>query len=76
MNIIGKTPDQIREIFGSAEEVGPYTSRKVDQLGNVTWQGETYTQMNFQPLPFYWLGSNFQVFFVDGYVKNFEANDD
>ena len=30
----------------------------------------------YQPLPIYWMGSRFQVFFENGVVRGFEANDD
>ena len=30
----------------------------------------------YQPLPLYWMGSRFQVFFENGVVRGFEANDD
>ena len=76
LQIIGKTPKEVRQLFGKAHESGPSTPRTIDRDGNLTWQGDTYTTWEYQPLPVYWMGSRFQVFFVDGKVRNFEANDD
>ena len=76
LQIIGKTPDEVRQLLGKAHEYGASTPRILDRDGKVTWEGETYTTWEYQPLPSYWIGSRFQVFFVDGKVRNFEANDD
>lgn len=76
LQIIGKTPEEVRQLLGKTYEYGPSTPRTIDRKGKVTWEGETYRTWEYQPLPFYWLGSRFQVFFVDGKVRNFEANDD
>jgi hypothetical protein len=71
IHIIGKTPSQVKEIFGEPER---------------TWRQETFTYngkqiqecicWEYKPLPGYWLGGHFQVFFTDGVVSSFEANDD
>ena len=76
LQIIGKTPEQVRQLLGKAHESAPSTPRTIDRDGNVTWQGETYTTWEYQPLPVYWLGSRFQVFFKNGKASSFEANDD
>ena len=76
MGIVGKTPDEIRHLFGKPSYERTVTPRMIDRSGKVTWQGETYTGWDYHVLPFYWMGSKFQVFFVDGKVSNFEANDD
>ena len=76
LNIIGKTPEEIRNLFGSPHYEWTETPHIVNREGKITWQGETYTGWEWQPIPLYWMGSRFQVFFVDGKVRNFEANDD
>ena len=76
LQIIGKTPEQVRQLLGKANEYGPNTPKIIDPDGKVTWEDDTYITWEYQPLPFYWLGSRFQVFFVDGKVRNYEANDD
>jgi hypothetical protein len=76
MGIVGKTPDEIRQLLGKPSYEWTETPRTIDRSGRVTWQGETYTGWDYHVLPFYWMGSNFEVFFVDGKVSNFEANDD
>ena len=48
----------------------------IGRSGKVIWQGVAYTGWNYHVLPFYWMGSKFEVFFVDGKVSSFEANDD
>ena len=76
MEIVGRTPDEIRRLLGKPSYEWTESPRTIDRSGKVTWQGETYTGWDYHVLPFYWLGSKFQVFFVDGKVRNFEANDD
>ncbi len=76
MGIVGKTPDEIRHLLGKPSYEWTVTPRTIDRSGKVTWQGDTYTGWDYHVLPFYWMGSKFQVFFVDGKVRNFEANDD
>jgi len=76
LKIVGKTPNEIQRLFGNPTCEWTETPRTLDRAGKVTWQGETYTGWDYHVLPFYWMGSKFQVFFVDGKVKNFEANDD
>lgn len=76
LNIIGKAPEEVRNLLGSPHYEWTETPHIVDREGNITWQGETYTGWEWQPIPLYWMGSRFQVFFVDGKVKSFEANDD
>lgn len=36
----------------------------------------TTNTWEYQPLSMYWMGSRFQVFFADGVVQGYEANDD
>jgi hypothetical protein len=48
----------------------------IGRSGKVIWQGVAYTGWNYHVLPFYWMGSKFEVFFVDSKVSSFEANDD
>jgi hypothetical protein len=76
LQIIGKTPGQVRRLLGKAHRVRTGAPRTTDLAGNVTREGETSTTWEYKPLPMYWLGSHFQVFFVDGRVKYHEANDD
>ncbi len=76
MGIVGKTPDEIRHLLGKPSYEWTETPRTIDRSGKVTWQGEACTGWDYHVLPFYWMGSKFQVFFVDGKVRNFEANDD
>ena len=76
LDIIGKTPDEIRHLLGKPSYEWTETPRMEDRAGNITWQGETYTGWDYHILPFYWLGSNGQVFFKHGKVTYFEANDD
>lgn len=76
MGIVGKTSDEILYLLGKPSYEWTETPRMIDRSGNVTWQGETVTGWDYHVMPFYWLGSKFQVFFVDGKVRNFEANDD
>jgi energy-coupling factor transporter transmembrane protein EcfT len=76
LDIIGKTPEEVRDLLGSPHYEWTETPHIIDRDGNITWQGETYTGWEWQPIPLYWMGSRFQVFFVDGKVRNFEANDD
>ena len=76
LKIAGKTPDEIRNLFGSPSYVWTETPKTLDSAGKVTWQGETYTGWDYHVMPFYWIGSKFQIIFVDGKVKNIEANDD
>lgn len=59
--MIGMDPDQVRELMGEPSNVGYYNE-------TLTWE--------YKQIPFYWLGSNFQVFFRAGVVHNVEANDD
>ncbi len=74
--IIGKTPVEIVALYGKPIREWSEAPKVVDRDGMVTWQGEKYTGWEYQPLPFYWCGSRFQIFFVNGKVENFEANDD
>ena len=76
LHIIGKTPSEVRALLGRPIRKWSESPRVLDGDGKVTWQGEPYTGWEYQPLPFYWFGSRFQVFFVNGKVRNFEANDD
>lgn len=76
MGIVGKAPDEIRHLLGKPSYEWTETPRVLDSTGKETWKGETYTGWDYHVLPFYWMGSKFQVFFVDGKVRNFEANDD
>ena len=76
MGIIGKTPDEIWHLLGKPSYEWTETPRTVDRTGKVTWRGEPYTGWDYHVLPLYWMGSKFQVFFVDGKVRDFEANDD
>jgi hypothetical protein len=76
MGIVGMTPDEIRHLFGNPIREWTETPRILNSDEKITWQGETYTGWEYQPLSWYLLGSRFQVFFVDGRVRNFEANDD
>jgi len=65
--LLGKNPSQVEAIFGNPE----YTwtqSPSSGETGYICWE--------YKPLPGYWLGSHFQIFFVNGKVRNFEANDD
>jgi len=75
-NIIGKTPADILALYGKPIREWTEAPKVVDRDGKITWQGEKYTGWEYQPLPFYLCGSRFQVFFVNGKVENFEANDD
>ncbi len=76
LNIIGKTPDEIRHLLGKPSYEWTSTPRMLDRNDNITWEGETYTGWDYHVLPFYWLGSKGQVFFKHGKVTSFEANDD
>ena len=76
LGIVGKTPEEIRTLFGKPSRQWTETPRILDATGKETWRGETYTGWDYHCLPLYWMGSKFQVFFVDGKVRNFEANDD
>ena len=76
LDIIGKTPDEVRMLVGKPSIEWTDTPRMVDQAGNITWQGETATGWDYHILPFYWLGSKGQVFFEHGKATYFEANDD
>ena len=76
MGIVGKTPEEIRRLIGKPSYEWTETPKTIDRTGKMTWEGETYTGWDYNVLPFYWMGSKFQIFFVDGKVRNFEANDD
>jgi hypothetical protein len=69
--IIGKSTAQITSLFGRPESISSYGS--FEQNGKLM---EGYTCWEYKPLPGYWLGSHFQVFFRNGIVSSFEANDD
>ena len=71
VGIIGKTPAQIISLFGKPEGISSYGPFEQDGK----WM-KGYTCWEYKPLPGYWLGSHFQVFFTDGIVSSFEANDD
>lgn len=76
LKIVGKTSEEVRDLLGKPSYEWRETPKTLDSAGKVTWQGETYTGWDYHVLPFYWMGSKFQIFFVDGKVRNFEANDD
>ncbi len=73
LQIIGKTPDEVRQHLGNAREHGPHAPRMLDRSGTVTWEGETYTVWEYPALSFYWFGSTIRVVFVDGKVRSFRG---
>lgn len=76
LGVVGKTPNEVRQLLGKPSYEWTETPRVLDATGKTIWRGETYTGWDYHVLPFYWMGSKCQVFFVDGKVRNFEANDD
>jgi hypothetical protein len=75
-HIVGKTPAEVTQMLGRPIREWTESPKVIDRSGKVTWEGKTYTGWEYQPLPYYWCGSRFQVFFVNGKVDGFEANDD
>ena len=73
LQLIGKTPDDVRRLLGSPIEVGVGNTRADHDTGNVTWHGEPYTKWYYHPLRVYWVGARCRVFFVNGRVKSFNA---
>jgi len=61
LDIIGKGEDEVEALIGAP-----------------SWRttGNGYTIWKYKPLPIYWLGSAGEVVFVEGLVRNIEANDD
>jgi hypothetical protein len=76
LDIVGKTPEDILALVGKPGSDWTDTPQMLDGKGNVTWTGETYRAWEYHQLPLYWFGSKFQIFFKDGRVSNWEANDD
>lgn len=68
LKIIGDTPEEIVQIFGRPHISWPGTPIRIDRSGKDRW--------DYHVLPYYWFGSKFQVFFKDGRVAGYEANDD
>jgi hypothetical protein len=68
LNIIGKTPEEIVQIFGRPHRLWPGAPITIDRSGKDGW--------DYHVLPYYLFGSNFEVFFKDGKVDSFKANDD
>ena len=73
----GMTPEQVKTILGAPDWTESHSAPSIqDAQGHVEWRGEPYDRWCYKPLPIYWVGSKFEVFFEHGVVTGFEANDD
>jgi hypothetical protein len=61
-HVIGMNLKQVVKIFGNPDNVRMHGAQ------NRIWE--------YKPLPGYWMGSHFQIFFIDEKVTGYEANDD
>ena len=62
LDVIGMNSKQVVKIFGNPD--------------NVRSNGARNRILEYKPLPGYWMGSHFQIFFIDEKVTGYEANDD
>lgn len=76
LKIIGKTKSEIRGLFGAPTKEWIESPKVIDKDGNTKFKGETFIGWKYHVLPYYWLGSSFEIFFVNDKVAGFEANDD
>jgi hypothetical protein len=61
LGLVGKPPAEVRALLGGPDAIV---------------REATYTIWEYKPLPWYWLGSKGQLFFVAGRVRSVDANDD
>ena len=75
---MGMTNEEVKAILGKPDSESSHPAPYItDAHGHETWRGESYEEWDYKPLPLYWMGSKFQVFFDTlGRVSGFEANDD
>jgi hypothetical protein len=69
--IVGKQSADVLALLGRPRS--EVSEPALVSLGEVR---PAYTIWRYKPLPFYWMGSSGEVVFVDGRVRNVEANDD
>jgi hypothetical protein len=62
LEIVGMRSKQVTEVFGNPDKV------RASRGGNRIFE--------YKPLPGYWMGSHFKIFFIDEKVTGYQANDD